>query len=53
MTSWLETFRSKKPVIAMAHIPALPGTPRYDTTGGIARLIECVRADVTRLVQGV
>jgi membrane complex biogenesis BtpA family protein len=53
MTSWIEKcFRRKKPVIAMAHIPALPGTPRYDSAGGISHLIDWVRADVEKLIQG-
>lgn len=45
-------FKIQKPVIAMAHIPALPGTPRYDTGKGIAHMIDVVREDVKHLVQG-
>lgn len=53
MTSWVEeTFGNKKPVIAMAHIPALPGTPRYDAAGGVDHLIEWVSNDVELLIQG-
>ena len=50
---WIkELFRTEKPVIAMAHIPALPGTPRYDERGGINALINHVQADVEHLVDG-
>lgn len=47
-----ELFETHKPVIAMAHIPALPGTPRYDAGKGINHLIEVVQQDVKRLVDG-
>jgi uncharacterized protein len=39
-----------KPLIAMAHIPALPGTPLYNESDGIKGLIEHVRRDVRILV---
>jgi uncharacterized protein len=39
-----------KPLIAMAHIPAMPGTPLYDEKRGITGLIEHVRKDVRILV---
>jgi uncharacterized protein len=53
MKSWLEgLFGTEKPVIAMAHIPALPGTPRYNQQGGMEYLIDQVRPDVEHLVQG-
>lgn len=45
-------FTQPKPVIAMAHVPALPGTPRYDEAGGVSLMIERVRPDVERLVAG-
>lgn len=45
-------FGDKKPIIAMAHIPALPGTPRYDEKAGIQGLIEKTGADVDLLMQG-
>jgi membrane complex biogenesis BtpA family protein len=47
-----EKFGKKKPIIAMAHIPALPGTPRYDDRAGIYSLIEKTVADVECLVTG-
>jgi hypothetical protein len=53
MPDWTTTlFKQPKPVIAMAHVPALPGTPRYDEAGGVSRMIEQVRPDVERLVAG-
>jgi membrane complex biogenesis BtpA family protein len=47
-----EMFDVSKPVIAMAHLPALPGTPRYDATPGIDGIIGRVRADVRSLLDG-
>lgn len=53
MTDWLESlFGTVKPVIAMAHIPALPGTPRYAKDRGIDHLIDSVRRDVDHLLSG-
>lgn len=50
------TFRSifpavDKPLIAMAHVPALPGTPLYDAAGGVPALIDHVGRDVELLVE--
>lgn len=42
-------FGSDKPVIAMVHIPALPGTPRYDSSGGMGALVESAREDISAL----
>ena len=39
-------------VIAMAHIGALPGTPLYDSGGGVDRLIEGVGRDIEKLQAG-
>ncbi len=53
MTDWINSlFHQTKPVIAMAHVPALPGTMRYDTEGGVNKLIEKVLPDVENLVAG-
>ncbi len=53
MSTWMEElFGTSKPVIAMAHVPALPGTPRYDTRGGMQQIIERVGTDVQHLVDG-
>lgn len=42
-------FGDDKPVIAMVHIPALPGTPRYDASGGMDALVESARKDISAL----
>jgi membrane complex biogenesis BtpA family protein len=47
-----EWFGEPKAVIAMAHFPALPGTPRYDSRAGIAGTIERVHKDVKALLDG-
>lgn len=39
-----------KPLIAMAHVPALPGTPLYDAAGGLDGVITHLQSDVTALV---
>jgi membrane complex biogenesis BtpA family protein len=53
MPSWVrELFGVQWPVIGMAHIPALPGTPRYDKDGGMDYLIEHVGQDVEALERG-
>lgn len=48
----LALFGVPKPVIAMAHFPALPGTPRYDSSLGIEGILERMRADVHALLEG-
>jgi membrane complex biogenesis BtpA family protein len=40
-----------KPLIAMAHVPALPGTPLYDAGEGLQGAIAHVRDDVEILVE--
>jgi hypothetical protein len=40
-----------KPLIAMAHVPALPGTPLYDAAAGLDGAIEAVRSDVALLLE--
>jgi membrane complex biogenesis BtpA family protein len=44
-------FRTEKPVIAMAHLPALPGTPLYDQIGGIEKLVDAIAKDVECLLE--
>lgn len=39
-------FGIEKPVVAMAHLPPLPGTPLYDEQGGPDAIVESVRRDV-------
>ena len=40
----------KKPLIAMAHVPALPGTPLYAESEGVRGLVDHVRREVSVLV---
>jgi uncharacterized protein len=47
-----DLFGVTKPVIVMAHLPALPGTPRYDAQLGIDGIVERVRADLRHLLDG-
>ena len=54
MTGWrlTELFEVPKPVIAMAHFPALPGTPRHVRGRSLDELTDAVRADVRHLLDG-
>ncbi len=53
MVSWVQDlFGTKKPVIAMAHVPALPGTPRYNRQAGTKHLVDQMSDDVAHLVAG-
>jgi membrane complex biogenesis BtpA family protein len=45
-----DLFGSEKPVIAMAHVPPLPGTPLYDERAGVAGLVDAVREDLATLL---
>lgn len=45
-----ELFAERKPVIAMAHLPALPGSPLYDGARGVRGILDAVRADVEILL---
>jgi uncharacterized protein len=44
-----KVFGSAKPVIAMVHFGALPGSPLYDAAGGIDALYEGCRKDLKAL----
>lgn len=48
----LNLFPTTKPVIGMVHLPATPGTPRFDPTIGVDEVIAGVRRDVEALVAG-
>ena len=51
--SWLTELTGKpKPIIGMAHLPALPGTPLYDTVGGMRAIRDAVRRDLDALQAG-
>jgi uncharacterized protein len=53
VTAWLrEVFGRDKPIIAMAHVPALPGTPRYDAGKGVSGLVDRLAPDVHYLIEG-
>ena len=41
----------KKPVIAMAHLPPIPGSPLYDAAAGVAGIVDAVKRDVVALVE--
>jgi uncharacterized protein len=45
-----DLFEGPKPVIAMAHLPPLPGTPLYDAQAGVGAIVESVRDDVAQLL---
>ena len=47
-----EIFGVNKPVIAMAHLPAIPGTPRYDSTKDVQGILEQVSNDTHLLIDG-
>ncbi len=50
---WLkEQLGSDKPVIAMAHLPPLPGAPLYDAEGGMNAIIDYVSRDIEALQAG-
>ncbi len=42
-------FGAGKPVIAMVHLGALPGTPLFDADAGLEGLVEAARADLRAL----
>ena len=52
MTHFGDLFPTRKPIIAMAHVPPLPGTPLYDAERGVDGLVEAVRADLGILLDG-
>ena len=50
---WTEdVFHTKKPIIAMCHLQALPGDPGYDRAGGMKKVIALARADLLALQEG-
>ena len=49
--TWLgELFGCTKPIVAMAHLPPLPGTPLYDERAGMRGILDTVAADVEKLL---
>ncbi|SEF06821.1 hypothetical protein SAMN05519104_8268 [Rhizobiales bacterium GAS188] len=47
--NYKRVFAEKKPVIAMVHLGALPGSPLYDAGAGLAGLVEAARKDLVAL----
>ncbi len=53
MTTWLEdVFPVTKPIIGMCHLPALPGDPGYDKSGGMEAIIAHARREIAALQDG-
>ena len=50
MTRFSTLFQKPKPVIAMVHLGALPGSPLYDAAAGLERLLSAARADLLALL---
>ena len=48
--TFADLFPGPKPVIAMAHVPALPGTPRHRRGTSVDELVEHVRTDLDHLL---
>lgn len=44
--------KGTKPLIAMAHVPPLPGTPLFDSAAGVQGLVDHVKRDTELLLQG-
>jgi membrane complex biogenesis BtpA family protein len=44
-------FERSKPLIAMVHLPPLPGTPLYDASAGVGGLVSAVKHDLEILVE--
>lgn len=52
MNEFHALFGSNKPIIAMAHLLPLPGSPLYDRDGGMAKIIDAVQVDISALQAG-
>lgn len=50
MRRFRSIFPKGKPLIAMAHLPPLPGTPLYEAGAGMAGAVDAVRADLEVLL---
>ena len=50
---WIkEVFGTEKPIIAMCHLQAMPGDPKYDREKGMDLVVEKARQDLTALQEG-
>lgn len=53
MNTWLdEVFDVRKPIVGMCHLPALPGDPDYDGTGGVDAVLAHARREISALQDG-
>lgn len=51
--NWLkDELRTEKPVIAMCHMPALPGDPKYDPARGLQGVVDFVAREIESLQNG-
>jgi membrane complex biogenesis BtpA family protein len=46
-----QVFVHPKPLIAMVHVPPLPGTPMYDANQGVGGLVSAVQRDLELLLE--
>lgn len=51
MERFRKIFPQGKPLIAMAHVPPLPGAPLYDAEGGMERVVQAVQDDLAVLLE--
>jgi len=50
---WIENlFKTKKPIIAMCHLRALPGDPYFDKEGGMRKVIDFAYEEMMDLQKG-
>jgi uncharacterized protein len=50
---WIkQVFGTAKPVIGMVHLKALPGTPLYDSDGGVTAILDAAGRDLFALIDG-
>ncbi len=50
---WIEeVFHTKKPIVAMCHLRALPGDPYFDADGGMEKIVDMARAEFLALQEG-
>ena len=51
--NWIKNvFGTKKPIIAMCHLQAMPGDPRYDRKKGMEYVVELAKHDLLALQEG-
>ena len=43
---------TKKPIVAMCHLQALPGDPNYDSDGGMEKVVDLARSELLNLQDG-